>query len=78
MDQSERFLMQIRAVLVVYRAEVRRTRGGAAGEHMDELIDRSLRLLARAESELDGELATHPELTRALRSARHELRGGRR
>lgn len=77
MDQSERFLMQIRAVLVVYRGEVRRARRSGTDDHMDALIDRSLQLLARAESELDGELASHPELNGALRSARLELRGER-
>ena len=77
MDQSERFLMQIRAVLVVYRGEVRRARRSGADDHMDALIHRSLQLLARAESDLDGELSSHPELTRALRSARLELRGER-
>ena len=77
MDQSERFLMQIRAVLVVYRAEVCRARRQATDEDMHALIDRSLGLLARAESRLDGELATHAELTGALRSARLELAGWR-
>jgi hypothetical protein len=77
MDQSERFLMQIRAVLVVYRAEVRRGRRDATDDDMHALIDRSLGLLAHAESRLDGDLATHPNLTGALRSARLELRGWR-
>jgi hypothetical protein len=77
MDPSERFLMQIRAVLVVYRTEVRRTPRSRAEQHMDALVDRSLQLLDHAESQLDGQLANHPELIEALRAARLELRSWR-
>lgn len=44
---------------------------------MDALVDRSLQLLDHAESQLDGQLANHPELTEALRAARLELRSWR-
>jgi hypothetical protein len=73
MDQSARFLMQVRLVLVVYRAESRRAQSSGNSDHMDAVTDRSFALLARAESDLDGELTSHPELVEALRSARVEL-----
>jgi len=78
MDEARRVQRQIRAVLVVFRAEKRRLeraiRSGHAGqEQLDALRELSLELLDAERAKLDGQAAWHPRMLEQLAEARAEL-----
>ena len=78
MDEARRVQRQIRAVLVVFRAERRRLEramqsGDAGQEQMDALRQRSLELLDAERAKLDGQAAWHPRVLEQLAQARAEV-----
>jgi hypothetical protein len=75
MDNPDRVRLQVRAVLVVYRAEVARIRRYSASPKvlradLDDLRARSLKRLDEAGAGLDGSAAWHPELVKEIDRAR--------
>jgi len=78
MDEARRVQRQIRAVLVVFRAERRRLEramqsGDAGQEQMDALRQRSLELLDAERAKLDCQAAWHPRVLEELAEARTEV-----
>jgi len=79
MDSADRVRLQIRAVLVVYRAEVANIhRSGASPRvlqaEQDDLRARSLRRLDETRAQLDGSAAWHAELVAEIDRARAVVR----
>jgi hypothetical protein len=67
MYSADRVRLQVRAVLVVYRAEVARIRQFSASSNvrradLDDLRARSLQRLEETRAQLDGSAAWHQEL----------------
>ena len=78
MDEVARVRLQIRAVLVVYRAEMarlsRRNVSAATGEAFaSSLRTRSLHVLDNARATLDGDAPEHKDLVREIEEARTEI-----
>ena len=77
MDRVASTRMQIRAVLTVFRSELRRLRRRYAADgsriRLDRLRVRSLELLDKAREDLGGDASAHPDLVRELESARQEI-----
>ena len=78
MDDAMRVRRQIRAVLIVFRAEKRRLEpliqsGDAQQEQLDSVRARSVEILEAARAELDGGAAWHPRVLRELAEARDEI-----
>jgi hypothetical protein len=75
MDSADRVRLQVRAVLVVYRAEVARIREYSASPSvlradLDDLQARSLQRLDETRAGLDGSAAWHAELVGEIDRAR--------
>jgi hypothetical protein len=75
MDSADRVRLQVRAVLVVYRAEVARIRQFSASSNvlraeLDDLRARSLQRLDETRARLDGSAAWHAELVGEIDRAR--------
>ena len=69
---------QIRAVLIVFRAEKRRLEpliqsGDARQDQLDSLRAGTVELLDATRSQLDGNAAWHPRLLKELAEARAEV-----
>lgn len=80
MEEPAKLRFQIRAVLVVYRAEMARLdRSSRSDETVTEVLGglraRSLQLLDTARAGLDGQAAWHPDLLDELARARAEITG---
>jgi hypothetical protein len=70
-DPASRTRLQIRAVLVVYRAE--RERAERRGADLAPIRARSIEILDRVEAELDGKARWHSEARDQLAAAREEI-----
>jgi hypothetical protein len=70
-DPASRLRLQIRAVLVVYRAE--RERANRRGTDLEPIRARSLEILDRVGAELDGKAPWHTEVRDQLAAAREEV-----
>ena len=70
-DPASRPRLQIRAVLVVYRAE--RERATRRGTDLEPIRARSLQILDRVGAELDGKARWHTEVREQLAAAREEV-----
>jgi hypothetical protein len=70
-DPASRTRLQIRAVLVVYRAE--RERADRRGTDLKPIRARSIEILDRVEAELDGKARWHTEVRQELTAARQEV-----
>ena len=79
MDEAARARLQIRAVMVVFRAEMAHPRTDVADESRQrfkaQLRRRSLELLDNARAKLDGQAPWHPEVLAELLTARAEVVG---
>jgi hypothetical protein len=76
MDTPARARMQIRAVRVVWEVEARRWSGlppDHRGEHLGQLRDRCLEVLADARAVLDGQAPWHADVLRELDAVRSEI-----
>jgi len=81
MDEVARLRMQIRAVLVVYRAEMARLSRWNLSQASREafatsLKARSFQVLESARAALDGDAPEHADLVREIEDARAEISGG--
>lgn len=78
MEEPVKLRLQIRAVLVVYRA-ARLGRSSSSDQRLSEdlgdLRTRCLLILDTARADLDGQAAWHPELLDELARARAEVSG---
>lgn len=70
-DPAARTRLQIRAVIVVYRAE--RARAQRFGTDLDPVRTRSLEILDDVRATLDGEARWHGEVRDQLAAAREEV-----
>ena len=78
MDEARRMQRQIRAVLIVFRAEKARIErliqsGDARQDQLDGLRARSVEILDAARAQLDGNAAWHLRLLKELAEARAEV-----
>ena len=81
MDKASRVRLQIRVVLVVFRAEMARLDRWTSTEAEREVFTRALRgrsyrILDLAQADLDGDAPEHRDLVRELDVARAEVRAG--